>query len=935
MEHFYKELPGENWFDYEELYSDAVSKFPAGAHFVEVGTWKGRSACYMAVEIINSNKDIQFDCVDTWQPLATEKDIPEDLYKELYGTFLNNIAPVKERINPVRGLSWEAAHLYADESLDFVFIDAAHDYESAKKDIAAWYPKVKKTGVIAGHDYHYSAGVKKAVHEFFEGRHTVIDKAPCWYIECSEGLFSVVIPTLWRSSSTQSLLSSLNSCTSVGEIFIINNASKPPPEYLNTFSKVIVYTPEVNQYVNPSWNIGVSKAKHKFIALCNDDIVFNTDIFKALAIPSGTLIGMSTDCYELESDSLVVNLTPADTRSYGFGCLMFFNKKDYTPIPAQLKIWYGDDYLFSTFKHTYNLQGLAISTAMSTTSKGLEFAAIIEQDKKNYESLVKPRLFDCFLYNGEAKMLNFRLHELSEVVDYFVIVEATHTFKGTPKKLMFNIEDYQQFKDKIIFVPCETSPVSDAWENEKNQRRYLAVGVAKAQPKDHDLLLLSDVDEIPDVTDLQKHKAQRLHQAYVFNQNFYYYNYSCRNAKKWAGSVLLNNYILKVRFNNDFELVRKARNSLPKIGNDYSSGGWHFSYFGDIDYIVNKIQEFSHQEYNNSKYTDREQIKKLIAEGKDLFLRADEKFEKIAEQSYLPRYLHLLDEDKDPSQDITFILAVQIDSQDRLDNLDSMEKLKVTFDSYRDIKGYVINLDRERWRYAAARKELVGLGFSNIERWSATDYHKEDVITEMRTLGSTRLDRFYNCAEMSCLLSHFRIFNHFLSGNDPYCLVFEDDVVAVPEFKELCDFNDIHYGEFDLLSFGGPYSGPDYASWKPGTTTWNTSNWEPLLEAERKRASHISNCCFWQSHAYMISRKGAYRLLQDYPAWGSSTEYRIPFMDVYMSSNRNIENKLVLNRNIENPAQYSIGDKYGDRFCGIMFQRAEFKSTILAANNEQ
>jgi len=263
-----------------------------------------------------------------------------------------------------------------------------------------------------------------------------------------------------------------------------------------------------------------------------------------------------------------------------------------------------------------------------------------------------------------------------------------------------------------------------------------------------------------------------------------------------------------------------------------------------------------------------------------------------------------------------------------------MEKLKVTFDSYRDIKGYVINLDRERWRYDVARKELIGLGFSNIERWAATDYHKEDVVTEMRTLGSTRLDRFYNRAEMSCLLSHFRIFNHFLSGTDSHCLVFEDDVVAVPNFKSLCDFNDIYYGDFDLLSFGGPYSGPDYASWKPGTKAWDTSNLEPLLEAERKGSSHVSNCCFWQSHAYLLSRKGAYRLLQDYPAWGSSNEYRIPFMDVYMSSNRNIQNKLVLNRNIENPAQYSIGDKYGDRFCGIMFQRAEFKSTILAANNE-
>ena len=130
----------------------------------------------------------------------------------------------------------------------------------------------------------------------------------------------------------------------------------------------------------------------------------------------------------------------------------------------------------------------------------------------------------------------------------------------------------------------------------------------------------------------------------------------------------------------------------------------------------------------------------------------------------------------------------------------------VTFESYRDLKGYVINLNRERWRYDFARKELTGLGFTNIHRWEATDYHTEDVVTEMRTLGASRLDRFYNCAEMSCLLSHFRAIHDFLTGTDPHCLIFEDDVVAVPDFKDKRDFHDIQWGDFDLLSFGGPFA---------------------------------------------------------------------------------------------------------------------------------
>jgi hypothetical protein len=65
MEHFYKNI-GEDWMDFQELYSEMVNYFPDNSHFVEVGSWKGRSASYMAVEILNSKKRIKFDCVDTW-----------------------------------------------------------------------------------------------------------------------------------------------------------------------------------------------------------------------------------------------------------------------------------------------------------------------------------------------------------------------------------------------------------------------------------------------------------------------------------------------------------------------------------------------------------------------------------------------------------------------------------------------------------------------------------------------------------------------------------------------------------------------------------------------------------------------------------------------------------------------------------------------------
>lgn len=184
MEHFYKNL-GEEWFTYPELYTYIVNKFPTNSHFIEVGTWKGMSAAYMAVEIINSGKNIKFDCVDTWNFVPSQTEIPLHMFDNLYEIFLKNIEPVKHQINPVKALSWDGAAFYKDNSLDFVFIDAAYDYESVKKDINAWYPKVKKEGIIGGHDYTWCDDVRRAVNEFFKNK-TIYESEGCWFVLLNE-----------------------------------------------------------------------------------------------------------------------------------------------------------------------------------------------------------------------------------------------------------------------------------------------------------------------------------------------------------------------------------------------------------------------------------------------------------------------------------------------------------------------------------------------------------------------------------------------------------------------------------------------------------------------------------------------------------------------------------------------------------------------------
>lgn len=181
MIHIYENIDG--WFTFPNLYKMAVDTATTNAHFVEIGSWMGKSASYMAVEIINSNKNIRFDCVDTWEGSIEHADIDEVKENKLYEKFLDNVEPVKNVINPIRMHSLNAVDLYEDNSLDFVFIDAAHDYENVKKDIIAWYPKVKSNGLFAGHDYDPSwDGVMKAVDEFInEKGYTLSVKSElCW-----------------------------------------------------------------------------------------------------------------------------------------------------------------------------------------------------------------------------------------------------------------------------------------------------------------------------------------------------------------------------------------------------------------------------------------------------------------------------------------------------------------------------------------------------------------------------------------------------------------------------------------------------------------------------------------------------------------------------------------------------------------------------------
>jgi predicted O-methyltransferase YrrM len=158
----------EEWFNYKEFYDFISSK--NFLTLVEVGVWKGSSISYLA----SKNKNSKIFAVDLFEnTYRYKKGYLRQEALTVYDTYNNQLLKTNTRdiITDIRDYSWDGATKFDDNSLDFVFIDADHSYESVKKDLEAWFPKMKKGSIFSGHDYEsYNdqchPGVKQAVDEF-------------------------------------------------------------------------------------------------------------------------------------------------------------------------------------------------------------------------------------------------------------------------------------------------------------------------------------------------------------------------------------------------------------------------------------------------------------------------------------------------------------------------------------------------------------------------------------------------------------------------------------------------------------------------------------------------------------------------------------------------------------------------------------------------
>lgn len=228
------------------------------------------------------------------------------------------------------------------------------------------------------------------------------------------------------------------------------------------------------------------------------------------------------------------------------------------------------------------------------------------------------KVYDCFLFNDELDLLKFRLNYLNNNVDYFIIVESTHTHSGKEKPLYFQEYShlFEEFDDKIVAVVIDGFPPApegedEHWFRENYHRNMIKKVISSMEPRDKDLIMISDIDELPDRNGLN----QVFYQINTENikwgtcrQLWLHWNYEWREIDDWPGTQVTKWEHLKTiepqdMRNNRFDMSKVFRNDC----------GWHLSWFGPMEQLVNKLQSFAHQEI---KVTTAEELIELMEMGR-------------------------------------------------------------------------------------------------------------------------------------------------------------------------------------------------------------------------------------------------------------------------------------------------------------------------------
>ena len=242
-------------------------------------------------------------------------------------------------------------------------------------------------------------------------------------------------------------------------------------------------------------------------------------------------------------------------------------------------------------------------------------------------------IVDCTMFHWEFDLLELRMKELWNVVDYFIVTESVCDHRGKERDLLLsnNIDKFNWASNKLIVnVSEKPTDAQSTWDFEKYQRQCSVLDAINILSlKDNDFLLISDIDEIfrPNIVRAMAKQSGR----FVIHMPMYYY-YVNLFVQDWyhpkASSLktLSDPNDMRTGTENNFHYI--------------SNGGWHFSYLGSPEQIQYKLKTFAHDEFDSEEYTNIENIKNSINSKEDLFHRfGNNKFKIQKIDSSWPTYI--------------------------------------------------------------------------------------------------------------------------------------------------------------------------------------------------------------------------------------------------------------------------------------------------------
>ena len=252
-------------------------------------------------------------------------------------------------------------------------------------------------------------------------------------------------------------------------------------------------------------------------------------------------------------------------------------------------------------------------------------------------------IYDCFQYFDEDHMVDLRLNILDRYVDFFVISESTKTHQGKDKKINFDIKKFPKFKKKIKFIVADYNDsinfknhVGGESPIEQHQRNSLIKGIENASSED--LIILSDSDEIPDLTKLNQIQDNK--KIIAFSQKMFMYKINLQNIDEsnWIGSKITKKKNITTMQNlRNLKFKKYPFWRIDKYNLQTINGGWHFSFLQTPEQILNKIKSFSHGEFNINNVNEKN-IEEKILKNEDIFGRGIT-LKKIQLDSSYPDYI--------------------------------------------------------------------------------------------------------------------------------------------------------------------------------------------------------------------------------------------------------------------------------------------------------